>query len=381
MKAIKYIFFASILLIINSCITKFIPETNENQELLVVEGLITNQPGLNTIKISKSLPLGSKNMATPVTGCTVSISDDVQNTYTLSETAAGTYVTPRFFIGYIGHKYILHIKTNNSFKNGYSFESFPMEMNPVPVIDSVYYEKKTIKPTDGVSASADGCQVYLNSHDPTGVCKYFRWDYNETWEFHLPFARALNPVCWISDVSGSINIKNTKILAEDVITRYPLTFISNESDRLKIKYSMMVNQYSINEDEFNYWEKLKNITQDVGSLYDITPASIPSNIFCIENPSEKVLGYFSVSAKSSKRFYIKDNFRGLINLYTNCIADSIYSSSPPYIVDLNMTTWILDQNLPPGMPPFFTTITYFRGCADCTARGTNIEPDFMKDNN
>ena len=366
-------------MILNGCITKFIPETNENQELLVLEGLITDQPGVNTIKISKSMPLGSISNAEPITGCTVSISDDAQNTYSLSETEAGTYVTPIQFRGSIGYKYTLHIKTNNSFKNSYSFESYPMEMNPVPVIDSLYYEKKTLKSPDGFNAFAEGCQVYLDAHDPTGNCKFFRWDFTETWEFHLPFSRAINPRCWISDNSGSISIKNTKILAEDVINRYPLTFITAGSDRLKLRYSMMVNQYSLNEDEFTYWEKLKNITQDIGSLYDITPASIPSNIFCVENPAEKVLGYFSVSAKSSKRFFIKDNFRGLPDLYLNCIDDSIFSNSNPYIANLNETIWILDQNLPPGMPPFYTTITYSRGCADCTARGTNVEPDYMKD--
>lgn len=381
MKTIKYILFSSVLLVLNSCISQFIPETTENQELLVVEGLITDQPGINTIKLSKSMPLGIKSAAIPLTRCTVWISDDTQNSYSLSETAAGTYVTnPLQFRGSTGRKYTLHIKTNNSFTNNYSFESFPMEMRSVPLIDSIYYEKKIIRPKDGLGSDAEGCQVYLNTHDPEAACKFFRWDYTETWEFRLPFSKAINDVCWISNNSGVINIKNTSSLAETVIDRYPLKFITNETDRLKVKFSMLVNQYSLNEDEFVYWEKLQKITQDVGSLYDITPAAIPGNIYCIENPAEKVLGYFSVSAKSSKRIFIKDNFKRIVNLYSDCISATILGNNP-VIPNLNLTVWILEQSIGPGVVAPFTAITYSKGCADCTVRGTKIEPVFWKDNN
>jgi hypothetical protein len=56
------------LFILSSCITQFVPKTNEDKELIVVEGLITDQPGINTIKLSKSLPLGTTNLPNPATG-------------------------------------------------------------------------------------------------------------------------------------------------------------------------------------------------------------------------------------------------------------------------------------------------------------------------
>ena len=377
MKSIKHFFILlSVFILINSCISKFVPETDENQELIVVEGLITDQPGINTVKLSKSLPLGRKSSAKPLKGCTVTITDDIGNSYNLSEKVAGTYVTDAAkFIGIIGRKYQLKIRINNSYSNNYSYESLPVEMKPVPPIDSIYYEKRVIKEKDEYNQLQEGCLVYLNTHDPVGNCKYYRWDYTETWEFRLPYS-VTNRKCWISNNSSVINIKNTSVLAEDRINRYPLDFISNRTDRLKVKYSMMVNQYSINEDEFDYWEKLQNITEEVGSLYDITPAAIPSNIYCIENPGEKVLGYFSVSAKSTKRLFIKDYFSGLVNLYTDCPADTIYGVKP--IPNVNISVWILEQNLF-AQPPY-TIITYNKGCADCTVRGTNIEPVFWNDN-
>jgi hypothetical protein len=51
MNPIKKITFILLLTIPVSCITQFIPKTNEIKEFLVVEGLITDQPRANTIKL------------------------------------------------------------------------------------------------------------------------------------------------------------------------------------------------------------------------------------------------------------------------------------------------------------------------------------------
>jgi hypothetical protein len=352
MKYIKLIILSIITLAIGGCITQFIPETDEDQDLLVVEGLITDQPEVNTIKISRSLPLGLKKAAKPVKGCIVIITDNTGNSYTLTDKANGTYVTDPFqFRGVIGRKYRLKVYLNNRSVYNYTYESLPMELKPVPPIDTVFYEKTVIRPkVDGIQG-IDGCQIYVETHDPAATTRFYRWDFNETWEFRLPFSKPVNHTCWISQNSNFINVKSTAILAEDKILRYPLHFIASETDRLKVRYSVLVNQYSLTEDEFEYWEKLQSITENVGSLYDITPAAVPSNIFCIDNPAEKVLGYFSVSSKTSKRIFIKDYFAGIINLYRECVSDTIYGTQP--IPGLNSNIWILEDYPPPNYnPPF-----------------------------
>jgi len=161
MKQKKNIFLLLFLLIFTGCITQFIPETDEDKDLLVVEGLITDQPGINTIKISKSLPLGSKTASKPLKGCIVTISDDTGNTFKLKETVSGTYVTdPLQFTGRIGRFYTLHIKTISG-GSDQNFESYPVEMRAVPPIDSVYYKKIAIREGDELRQEAEGCQVLL----------------------------------------------------------------------------------------------------------------------------------------------------------------------------------------------------------------------------
>jgi hypothetical protein len=250
-----------------------------------------------------------------------------------------------------------------------------MEMKPVPPIDSLYYEKTVIEKANPAEffRGIDGCQIYLNTYDPESKCRYFRWDFAETWILRLLFP-VPNQTCWISDKSHSINIKSTVAFDESRITRYPINYITNITDRLTRKYSILVNQYSLNEDEYIYWEKIQNIAVQVGGLYDVIPASVQSNIKCIEDPTEKVLGYFSVSAKSSKRLFIKDNFEGIIYRYGDCPTDTIPYVDPP---GLGITVWILDDE--PNYTPPFRILTDKKGCADCTVRGSNVKPDFWED--
>lgn len=373
----QYFILLLFLLLLNGCIKEFIPVVAEGKELLVVQGLISDAQEPNIIKLSKSLPLGEISAARPVSGCFVTITDDLGNAVSLSESQPGTYITPSYFRGLTRRFYTLHINTNSEF-NYRNYQSSPMEMIPVPPVDSIYYEKTVIKKAEGFFRGVDGCQIYLDTEDPENRCKFFRWDFSETWLLRLHFD-VPNNTCWISDKSHSINIKSTSAFDKARINRFPINYITNITDRLRKKYSILVNQYSLNEDEYIYWEKIQNIAVKVGGLFDIIPASVPSNIICIEAPAEKVLGYFSVSAISSKRIFIEDEFKGIIDQYADCATDTLLGG-PDSIPGLGISVWTLfDFAATPFGPPRTRILTETKGCADCTERGTIEKPDFWQD--
>lgn len=358
-------------LFFSGCITRFVPETIEIKDLLAVEGLITDQPQTYYVYLSISQPLGQTYIKESLGGCLVSVSDDHNQVFNFNEISTGTYISDStVFQGITGRSYTLHIVTNESFNN-LEFESIPMELKAVPAIDSLYYEKVTIREATVSSQKDEGCQIYINTHDPENNCRFYRWTYSEAWEFWLPYD-VPNNRCWFYDSSDRIYVKSTKILSEDKIYRYPIKFISDKTDRLKEKYSILVTQYSLNEDEFNYWEKLQNISDNVGGLYDFIPSNVHSNIFCLDIPDYEAMGYFSVSAVTSKRIFIKDVFLGINNLYALCPEDTIYP--PERIVGLGLFTWIIIEG------EGYKVITSDLGCYDCTVRGTNVEPLFWHDN-
>lgn len=362
-------------LLMNTCVTEFVPDIEEDEQLLVVEGLFTDQNVSDSIYLSKSLPLGLRKDALPFTGCIVRITDELGNTQVLKEVKPGTYSTdPDLFRGEIGKSYRLRINTNTGISSRH-YESAMMEMKPVPPIDSVYYEKTVIKPDYEGFFGIDGCQVYLDSHDPIDECKYYRWEFAETWVLRLLFG-VPNQTCYVSGRSNSINIKSTAAYGQSLVKRQPVTFINNETDRLQTRYSIEVAQYSMNEDEYNFWERLQNVTVNVGGLYDIIPSTIPGNLICLENPEEKVLGYFSVSAKTTKRIFIDDDFRGIIYRYGDCATDTVYGEGD--IHGMDTIVWTL-WDIPAGVDPRVRVLTNTRGCADCRVRGTKEKPAFWID--
>ena len=359
-----------ILLTAGSCVTQFIPETNNVKDFLVVQGLITDQNSRYQVKISSSSPLDVNFFYSPIRGCNVYITDDIGNQYLLKETLAGLYVSDSLkFRGVVGREYILHITSYN-----HSYESKPMKMQPVPPIDSVYAEVVN-SDTYALGQIVPGYQIYVDTHDPEKKCNYYRWDFNETWEFRIPYfyETIVNRICWKTANSDKIFVKNTSVLTEDRVSKFALNFVTTETDRLKVKYSFLVRQFSLNQEEYNYWDALQRITENVGGLYDIVPMSVESNINCTDSPAEKVLGFFSVSSMASKRIFIKNTLTGFSDFYSNCPSDTISSLQSDGF--LNIFNWVIAEfnvGPPPGGNRY--VLTNRKECADCTLSGSNVMP-------
>jgi hypothetical protein len=367
MRSSLLISFIILLSLATSCTTEFVPVTRENQDLLVVDGMITDEDRINRIRLSRSMPIGEPLVSKAVSGAIVTITDENGVISTLKESPPGTYATDSTeFRGRIGGFYSLNIRLNNQF-----YETDFVEMKPVPPIDSLYYEKVVITSSKDSADIDEGCRIYVDSYDPSGKCLYFRWNFEETWEYQIPY-NVVNKVCYVSDQSNSIIIKNTSLYSQARVTNFPVHFISNESDRLKETYSILVKQYSLDEAEFNFWDRVKSVSQNIGNLYDVTPSSISGNINCVTDPGQTVLGYFSVSAVAEKRLFIDDQFLGLPVFYTYCATDTARGSLPPD--GLNSEYWVI-EDYSDEIPPFWV-LTTFKECADCTTRGTGVQPPY-----
>ncbi|MBK8808819.1 MAG: DUF4249 domain-containing protein [Bacteroidales bacterium] len=362
----------------NACITEFKPDVSDYEYALVVDGRITNQKKNHTIKLSKSYNYGA-DKGKAVNGALVRIISDDGTNELLVEKGNGIYTTSANFSAIVGSSYRLYIKYEDK-----EYESIPEIMLPVNKVDSVFWQ---VEDREGMGS---GVQLFVSS-GKRGIGKeseYYKWEFNETWKFSVQvFENNAKPFwyCWKNVPSADYYVGSSEGLAGNVIEKQALNFISTETNRLFYRYSINVYQYSMNRNSYLYFKQLKEQLESSSSLFEKTPMVLHSNISCITDESEIVLGYFEVSEVDSSRIFIDKNelpsginWSGLTNFDTACV---MYNT----IVDTSMAYQQLDQSLiiDTLVTPTWDTFLvhyYSRRCFDCTATGfPNVPPDYWKE--
>jgi hypothetical protein len=176
-------------------------------------------------------------------------------------------------------------------------------------------------------------------------------------------------------------------LTKDVIVGNQITFISSTSEKIELRYSILVKQYALTSDAYNYYQQLKKNTEQIGSVFDTQPSELTGNVHCVSDPSEPVIGYITAGRQSQARIYI-DN-RNLpawqvVDSYSSCIVDTALFCAGRGCDNQVAEEIYTGYQIPlyaigrPGSPP----IGYAAGspaCVDCTLRGTNTPPAFWQE--
>ncbi len=343
---------------------------------LVVEGYIDGAAP-STFKISRSRKLTVRDTATRryELGAAVSIEDDHQNTYPLTEQGNGIYSSVSILNLNPAYQYRVHIFTSGGIE--YASDLVPYKQSPA--IDTVDWEFKD-----------DGVQILLNTHDPNNATKYYRWEYNETWEFHAsfrsyykydPVSKIVIPrtedveICWQTHNSNNILLGSSAKLSDDVIYRMPLTYIEPHDDRISVLYSILVKQYALDANGYNYYVAIRNNTERVGSIFDPQPNQTQGNLHCVTNPAENVIGYINAGGSVVNRIFISNrSLPASWKIYPDCPVADV-----PNIQD--SIEFYFEGGWDPISKVFTNTnqIVYpssYSHCVDCTLAGTTIKPSF-----
>jgi hypothetical protein len=272
-------------------------------------------------------------------------------------------------------KYKLNITTQDQRKYSSDF----IDIQEAPPIDSVYWVP-----------SPNGVALYVDSHDPNGSTRYYRWTFDETWKFRTPYLAykelingqlidvpPANNICWKSSSSAAILVYSTVALSQDRVSKFQVNFLPKGIQKLSAKYSIYVHQRAMSANLYNYWLQIQTKTENHGSLFDVLPTQIIGNVHSDTDPSEAVLGYFSGSTVTDKRIFI-DTLALPVYLqrlpdYYDCPNDSIHlkdlSSTPDGT--LFYTNW--------GMRHIEGYITTSKYCMDCRlSGGTTTPPGFWR---
>jgi hypothetical protein len=362
----------------------YIPEISKYEDLLVVDGIITDGPGPYKVRLSRSFKY-SDTEGFPEQQAVVLIRDDQANVATLLETAPGVYeTTDQDFRGIIGRKYQLYVETSDQQKWGSEF----VELKKIPEIERVYAE---FGDRIGKKEVEEGFQIYVDTYDPDNQTRYYRYDFVETWEFVVPYPSyyiVQNSLlrfrtekvgnCWKTIASDEIIVTTSENMQSDLIKRFPVHFVSTGSNRLGIRYSILVRQYSLSREAYVYWEQIKAVNQELGTLFDKQPSQIRGNIYNLDEPEIPVIGFFEATSVDTARLFITRSEippeTKMISEFARCMYDYLVIWKNNFLeYDKRGYCMVLDDfSSGPGglgiVKPF--------ECCDCNLTGSNIRPSF-----
>ncbi|MEP6594858.1 MAG: DUF4249 domain-containing protein [Ginsengibacter sp.] len=373
----QFIKYAVIILIAVTCKKSYQPPAiTAINNFLVVDGNINTAPAsATTITLSRARRLIDTVTSIPELHAQVFIENNSGIKYLLQEMGGGKYTSDQLTLNG-SDTYRLDITT----ANGRNYQSEFVPVIQTPAIDSLNWKREK------------DVTVYVNTHDPQNDTRYYRWEYEETWEYHSFYETILGTSngrifyrdsitqafkCWSNSASTDIILGSSVKLSEDVISNIPIAVVPENSPKINFRYGILAKQYGLTKEAYAYWQILQKSTQQLGTLFDAQPSQLAGNIHSIENPTEPVIGYISASSIQQKRMFINnkqlDNWHGVAS---GSICDISFIPQDPnpsnyLIFHYSDTTYGAYYFVTGGI-----AITK-KTCLDCTlAGGSNTKPNF-----
>ena len=361
------------------------------ESAIVVEATLTNELIQQKVLLSRTYKLEEEG-PTQLNGATVKVVGG-GSTYVFYESQSGVYLSNTVFAAQSSIEYQLEIST----PNGSNYISTLKTLTQETQIEELFFER-------GFNENQEeGVSVFVNSFDPTGNSKFYRFEYEETYKiiaptysvldlhvnFGPPISFFLTPkptqqlICYATEVSNKIILESTNQFEEDRLTNFRARFIKRDDAIISHRYSILVKQYIQSIEAFEFYKKLDELSSSENLFSQLQPGFLIGNMTSLSNASEKVLGYFEVSSVDSKRIFFN---------YEELFPDEML---PPYFISCNEFAPI--EVSPGGGSPLADALTqgnkYYRSnfepmefeggyylvapaCGDCTVLGALDPPEY-----
>ena len=245
---------------------------------VVIEGMITDQPNMQYVKLTRSANFYADGETPRITNGTVTVKDDQDNTYVFvhnpenKQGLDGVYFPETPFTGVVGRTYFLTVLVDDQ-----KFEAQD-KLNPVTNVDSVTFKLDEDEKKDPKKAGKYySMLIYAKEPKPSVDYYLFKFYRNDTLVF---------------DDESDVYFSDDANIAENI------DGIEGAS-HFGIGDTASVQFYSLDHDAFIYYNDLANLLQNAGGIFGSPPANSRTNL------TNGALGFFQVSAVSSASAVLK----------------------------------------------------------------------------
>ena len=286
-----------------SCIDEIQFPVNSAERKLVIQGQWTDSLSEQTVTVARSALFGAEGDVVQefIPGAVVEVIDTDGNSVLFQEGEPGYYhATTK---GEVGKSYFLRVTT----PDGNQYISTTHKMIEGSAIDTLATGITTEEylNSDNNIATKDKVSLFIRTslyfnEEPTYALFRIKGEF-EVQEF---YPRIFNiHTCFVTeDIDfGNIKVFSGKNLHDGLISEELLNVDFNW--RFFINYCFHVSQLTIDQETYEYWKKVGQLSQFNTGLFDPPPGKIKGNIRNMTDETEEVYGFFTVgSVKSKKEF-------------------------------------------------------------------------------
>ena len=322
-----YIVIAAILLI--SCQEVFIPDVDEVEPFLIIEGSISTKPEPHMVSVKWSSEFQHNPIFQSVNNAHVYVEDEFGKRIDFHYNSSGRYQTDEAasFVAVAGRSYILTVEMDD----GNIYQSEPQtvvvcaEVNTLNcnfATNAVLYEDAY---GDAYEITYDGFNIFTGTEGilpynnfyfykyiayeqhktviQIGVQTYYLYQHRRLSSKYLNFLLIGN-----ADEFGGQVIRDKKLLfvGKDDMTNYTpplpdtIEVLSTRFEGLLLE----LQQHSLSPDAFSFWHDADKQLEAKGRLFDPVSPQLFGNMHCVNDSLNKVIGIFSASDVTEKVAYL-----------------------------------------------------------------------------
>jgi hypothetical protein len=304
-------------IILAGCQQMYTPEINNQKSAIVVEGILTNNPGEAVVKLSKAVAFDSTNSKQTIEDASVLIHDDQGVVYNLYRSGRGIYSDSGLF-AQSGHTYALTVITSD----GTSYESAYQQLPVTFKQDSIYVDlvTKTILQKDSYGdnmiISEPEIETYVDLSSINLEIPKCRYEIRTTVMYFVPNGmttsyiwKTFNPNFIVSLTPASFD------KSKGIFKKFSICSFSNDVYSYDISpnaniygFLLVCSKYSLSKETHIYYEDIDNQLVSTGHIFDPVAAQLKGNLKCTTDTSKLVLGNFEVS--NSQKYYYRYQRKG-----------------------------------------------------------------------
>jgi len=299
------------------------------KQRIVIDGLITDQFGQHDIKLTTSAPVNNPDSTTHVSGALISLYDDLGNRWNYAEVTDGTYRISDFQ-AIIGRSYHIEVQIDDG---SVVYRSTPQRMTGAGELSAIHTQIESYSHGPANAITDYSFMVTLDAKAGDNS-QFLRWRTAGTFEYgtHPELATKPNPLspmgaeipdpypcsgysydeedglvredectcceCWVTEYSSSSVIADNSVTNATYNKIYVAT-IPVDKYRFYKKYHLLVEQMSVSEDVYRFWQRVK-AQEETGSIFQANISKVKGNVYNASDPEDVLFGVFAVSAVTSK---------------------------------------------------------------------------------